>query len=139
MLRVVQNLGDPYRVKPGLGGMTAYPPKAMAVACIIMEAERKTCRKTVGHPRNSHYIVLRIGLHGIPSKSTITRACGLIPDQYLMKVRRMAIQETAAGPVAGNSAGYSDSRLVRWYDARTDSVRTKKGWARLHGIIDMPA
>ena len=38
ILRIVEDLGDPYRAKPGLGGMTAYPPKAMAVVCILMEA-----------------------------------------------------------------------------------------------------
>ena len=33
---------DPYVAKPGLGGMTAYPPKAMAVICIMKEAEMRT-------------------------------------------------------------------------------------------------
>ena len=127
----MQDLGDPYHVKPGLGGMTAYPPKAMAAVCIITEAERKTYRKMVGHLRNNRDIVIKIELHRIPSKSTIVRAYGLIPDQYLMEAHRMVIQEIAAGPVAGNSTGYSDSRFVRWYDVRTDSVRTKKGRIKL--------
>ena len=107
--------------------MTAYLPKAIAVICITVEAERKTCRKMADHLRNNRDIVMKIGLHRIPSKSTITRACGLIPDQYLMEVHRMAIQEITAGSVAGDSTEYSDSRFVRWYDVRTDSVRTKKG------------
>ena len=41
-LRIVEDLGDPYRARPGLGGMAAYPPKAMAVVCILMEAEART-------------------------------------------------------------------------------------------------
>ena len=134
----MQDLGDSYHVKPGLGGMMAYPPKAMAVVCIVMEAERKTYRKMVGHLRNNRDIVMKIGLHGIPFKSTIARAYGLIPDQYLMEVHRMIIQEIAAGPVAGDRTGYSDSRFVRWHDVRMDSVRTKKGWVKLHSIIDIP-
>ena len=36
ILGIVEDLGDPYRAKPGLGGMTAYPPKSMAVVCILM-------------------------------------------------------------------------------------------------------
>ena len=51
ILGIVEDLGDPYRAKPGLGGMTAYPPKAMAVVCILMEAETRTYRKMVGHLR----------------------------------------------------------------------------------------
>ena len=50
----------------------------------------------------------------------------------------MTIQEIAAGSVAGDSTGYSDSRFVRWYDVRTDSVKIKKGWVKLHSIIDIP-
>ena len=53
ILGIVEDLGDPYRAKPGLGGMTAYPPKAMAVVCILMEAEARTYRKMVGHLRMS--------------------------------------------------------------------------------------
>ena len=48
--------------------------------CIIKEAERKTYRKMVGHLRNNRDMVMKMGLHRIPSKSTIARAYGLIPD-----------------------------------------------------------
>ena len=48
ILRIVEDLGDPYRAKPGLGDMAAYPPKSMAVVCILMEAETRTYRKMVG-------------------------------------------------------------------------------------------
>ena len=127
ILKIVQTLGDPYRAKPDLGGMTAYPPSAMIVVCIIMEAERRTYRKMVGYLRNNPDMAVKIGLQRIPSKSTVARAYGLIPDWYLMEVHRMVIEDMAAGPVAGDSTGYSDSRFVRWYDVRTDSVKIKKG------------
>ena len=29
ILGIIRELGDPYDAKPGLGGMTAYPPDAM--------------------------------------------------------------------------------------------------------------
>ena len=60
ILRIVEDLGDPYRAKPGLGGMTAYPPKAMAVVCILMEAEARTYRKMVGHLRMNRSLAMKI-------------------------------------------------------------------------------
>ena len=39
---IICELGDPYDTKPGLGGMTAYPPNAMTAVCIMFEAERAT-------------------------------------------------------------------------------------------------
>ena len=53
ILKIVNDLGDPYIAKPGLGGMTAYPPRAMTAVCIVMEAGRKAYRKMVGHLRNN--------------------------------------------------------------------------------------
>ena len=79
ILKIVNDLSDPYTARPSLGGMTAYPPRAMAAVCIVMEAERKTYRKMVGHRRNNRDTVVKIGPHKIPSKSTIARAYGLIP------------------------------------------------------------
>ena len=102
ILKIVQTLGDPYRAKPGLGGMAAYPPSAMVVVCIIMEAERRTYRKMVGYLRSNPDMAVKIGLQRIPSKGTIARAYGLIPDWYLMEVHRMVIGDMAAGSVAGD-------------------------------------
>ena len=67
----------------------------------------------VGHPRNNHDIVVKIGLRKIPSKSTIARAYCLVPDQYLMVVYRRVVRDMAAGPAAGDSTGYPGSRFVR--------------------------
>ena len=52
-------------------------------------------------------------------------------------MHRRAICEISAGSVAGDSTGYSDSSFVRWYDVRADSVKTKRGWVKLHSIIDI--
>ena len=54
ILGIICELGDPYDARPGPGGMTAYPPMAMAAVCIMLEAERTTYRKMVGIPRNNH-------------------------------------------------------------------------------------
>ena len=116
ILRIVEDLGDPYRAKPGLGGMTAYPPKAMAVVCILMEAEARTYRKMVGHLRMNRGLAMKIGLPKIPSKSTIWRAYGMIPEPYLREVHTRIIGDVmVTGSVAGDSTGYSSNRFVRWF------------------------
>ena len=139
VLKIVNDLGDQYTARPSMGGMTAYPLRAMAAVCIVMEAERETYRKMVGHLQSNRGTVAKIGLRRIPSKSTIARAYGLIPDRYLAEARRRVICEVSAGSVAGDSTGYSDSSFVRWYDVRIDSVKTKRGWVKLHSIIDIRA
>ena len=53
--------------------MTAYPPMAMGIVCIMLEAERTTYRKMVGMLRNNHAMAAKMGLTKIPSKSTIAR------------------------------------------------------------------
>ena len=137
-LRIVEDMDDPYQTKPGLGGMAAYPPKAMTIVCILMEAEARTCRKMVGHPRMNRSLAMKIGLPRIPSKSTIWRAYGLIPEPYLREVQTGIIGDTmVAGSVAGDSTGYSSNRFVRWFSIRHDQVRFKRGWVKLHSIIDV--
>ena len=112
----------------------------MAVVCILMEAEARTYRKMVGHLRMNRGLAMKIGLPRIPSKSTIWRAYGMIPESYLREVHTRIIGDVmVTGSVAGDSTGCSDKRFVRWYDVRTDSVKTKRGWVKLHSIIDISA
>ena len=62
ILKIVNDLGDPYTARPGLGGMTAYPLMAMAAVCIMLEAERTICRKIVSILRNNHAVAAK--MHG---------------------------------------------------------------------------
>ena len=138
ILRIVNDLDDPYAVRPGLGGMTAYPPKAMAVVCIMMEAEMKTYRKMVGYLKMHPDTARRMGLSGIPSKSTIWRAYGMIPEPYLREIHTRIVGDVmATGSLAGDSTGYSSNRFVRWFSIRHDQVRLKRGWVKLHSIVDV--
>ncbi len=137
VLGIIKELGDPYAVRPGLGGMTAYPPGAMASVCIMLEAQRTTYRKMVGILRSNSAMASKIGLDRIPSKSTIARAYGLIPEWYLAEAHRVVIWEVNAGSLAADSTGYSYLRFVRWFNVRTDSFRTRKGWVKLHAIVDI--
>ena len=118
--------------------MTAYPPKAMTVVCILMEAEARTYRKMVGHLRMNRSLAMKIGLPRIPSKSTIRRAYGMIPEPYLREVHTRIIGGVmVTGSLAGDSTGYSSNRFVRWFSVRHDQVRLKRGWVKLHSIVDV--
>ena len=127
ILGIIRELGDPYDAKPGLGGMTAYPPMAMAAVCIMLEAERTTYRKMVGMLRNNHAMATKMGLTKIPSKSTIARSYGLIPEWYLVHVHQTVIREVDAGSLAGDSTGFSYLRFIRWFDVRADKFPDQKG------------
>ena len=139
MLETVGETGDPCQTKPGLGGMTAYPPRAMAAACILMGAEMKTYGKMVGHLGMHPDVVRRIGLPGVPSKSTVWRACGMIPEPYLREVRLRVVRDVVAGSLAGDGTGYSGNRFVRRFSVRHGRTQTGRGWIKLHGTIDMAA
>ena len=118
--------------------MTAYPPKAMAAVCILMEAEARTYRKMVGHLGMNRNLAMKTGLPRMPSKSTIWRAYGTIPEPYLRGVHTRIIGDVmVTGSLAGDSTGYSDNRFVRWFSIRHDQVRLKRGWVKLHSIIDV--
>ena len=137
ILEIIQDLGDPYVARPGLGGMAAYPPSAMAAVCVMLEAERTTYRKMVGMLRNNRHMATLMGLQKIPSKSTIARSYGLIPEWYLVAVHQTVIRKVDTGSLAGDSTGFSDLRFVRWFDVRADKFRTRKGWVKLHAIVDI--
>ena len=57
---IIRELGDQYNAKPGLGGMAAYQPTVMAAVCIMLEAERTTCRKMVGMLRNNYAMLAKM-------------------------------------------------------------------------------
>ena len=138
ILGIAEDLGDPYQAKPGPGGTTAYPPKSMAVACIPMEAEARTCRKMVGHLRINPNLVRKVGVPRIPSKSTIRRAYGMIPEAYLREVHTRIIGDVmVTGSLAGDSTGHSSNRFVRWFSVRHDQIRLKRGRVKLHSIVDV--
>ena len=98
----------------------------------------KTYRKMVGYLRMHPDLVSRIGLPKIPSKSTIWRAYGMIPEPYLREVHTRIIGDVmVTGSLAGDSTGYSSNRFVRWFSIRHDQVRLKRGWVKLHSIVDV--
>ncbi len=134
----VREMDDPCQAKPGLGGMTAYPPKAMAVVCILMEAGMKTCRRMVGYLRMHPDVVRRIGLSGVPSKNTIWRAYGRIPGPYLREVHLRIVRDVTTDSPAGSSTiCYPGNRFTRRFSIRHDRTETKRGWIKPHSTMDI--
>ena len=123
--------------RPDLGGTAAYPPGAMTAVCIMLEVGRTTYRKMVDMLRNNHTMAARMGLKKIPSKSTVARSYWMIPEWYWVKVHQTVIREMEAGSLAGDSTGYSYLRFVRRFDVRADKFRTKKGWVKIHAIVEI--
>lgn len=103
ILSIVEEMGDPYRLKPGLGGMKAYPPKAMTVIYLMLNAESKTYRKMVGHLESNLSIMRKLELTKIPSKSTIWRTGARISESHLRELNRRITHDMAAGSLAGDS------------------------------------
>ena len=139
LISIIGELPDPYTVKAGVGGMMAYSPKMMAAVCFMLEFERTTYRSMADRLRSNHSMAKKIGFaSATPSRSTISRAYGLIPESYFELVHRHIIATIGIGhAVAVDSTGFSIRRNVRWLDHKTDKVKVKREWLKLHAIIDV--
>ncbi len=97
----------------------------------------KIYRKMVGYLRMHLDIVHRIGLSKVPSKSTIWRAYGMIPEPYLLEVHLRIERDIVTGSLTEDSTCYTGNRFVRWFSIRHDQAETKREWIKLHGIINI--
>ena len=62
----------------------------------------------------------------------------MIPEQYLREIHTRIIGDVmVTGSLAGDSTGYSSNRFVRWFSIRHDQVGLKRGWVKMHSIIDV--
>ncbi len=140
MVRIVGELDAPYVNRPGIGGPRGYPPRAMAVACMIRDAERKTFHVAASYLRAHPDVAERIGFGpgGTPGASTINDAYARIPESYFYEVHRRVASGLERGRVhAGDATGVAERRSDRWVDFRTDRVRHRKGWIKLHAVVDV--
>ena len=63
---------------------------------------------------------------------------GMIPEPYLREIHTRIIGDVmVTDSVAGDSTGYSSNRFVRWFSTSHDQVRLKRGWVKLHSIVDV--
>ena len=44
IIKMVEELPEPYLVRAGLGGLAAYRPRTMSIICILLEYNRTTYR-----------------------------------------------------------------------------------------------
>ena len=49
----------------------------------------------------------------------------------------MAAASGVTGSLVEDSASYSSNRFVRWFSIHHDQVRFKRGWVKLHSIVDV--
>ena len=62
----------------------------------------------------------------------------MIPEPYLREVHTRIIGDVmVTGSLAGDGTGHSGNRFVRWFSIRHDQVRLKRGWVKLHSIVDV--
>jgi len=66
----------------------------------------------VGYLCAHHGTLNKIGLSKSPSKNTIWRAYGMIPESYLYDIHQKIISGIHVGSVAGDSTGYSNNGSV---------------------------
>ena len=139
IIKMVEELPEPYMVRAGLGGLAAYRPRTMAIICILLEYNRTTYRGMAARLIASHELAKKLNLfNGTPSKNTIWRAGCKIPDSYFKSVHLYIIKDLNLGSaIAGDATGLSISKFVRWIDHRLDIVRNSKEWLKLHSIIDV--
>ena len=60
-----------------------------------------------------------------------------IPKPYLQAPNGIITEDIQPRSVAGDSTGLSSSRKVVWLDVRTGDRKAKKGWMKLHTLIDI--
>jgi transposase len=61
----------------------------------------------------------------------------MIPEPYLREAHTRIVRDIVAGSPAGDSTGYSGNRFTRWFSIRHGRTKTKRGWIKLHSIIDI--
>lgn len=86
LLPVVEEMGDPYILKPCVSGVRGYPPKIMAVIVALCEYSNTGYRRTYSLLRGNPTLLAKLGLSSMPSKSTIGAAYKSIPKDYLSRL-----------------------------------------------------
>ena len=135
--RIAGMMDAPYRIKPSVSGPRGYPPRAMGVIVFMMEELHLTYRGMVGYLNEHRQTLQKLGLNKVPSKSTIHRASARMPESYYRQMHFRVITGIAAGSLAGDSSGFSIRRFIPWYSIKKDIEKLKKGWRKLHIIIDI--
>lgn len=84
----------------------------------------------------SNYRKNLAGHHAI--QNVIHRAYSLIPKSYLDAVYAQIVRDVKIEHVsAGDSTDMSERRYEQWIDYRTDKIKSRKEWIKLHTIIDV--
>ena len=137
LIVIVNKLDEPYTLKPSVSGVHGYPPRSMAIFVFIMEELHLTYRGAVGYLNEHREKLKAMGLSKVPSKSTIHRNSAKIPDKYYRQMHFKVIKGIVTGNLAGDSSGFSMRKFIPWFSVRKDAKQWKKGWRKLHILIDI--
>lgn len=137
LLPAVEMMGDPYVLKPCVSGVRGYPPKAMAIVVALSEYSNVGYRRTHALMCKNHTLLGKLGLSQMPSKSTIGDAYQKIPKYYLNKLNDILVKSIDVKSVAGDSTAMSNDRNLAWVSVRTADRKSKKGWIKIHTLIDI--
>ena len=109
----------------------------MVVVVALGERWNGGYRRTSANLRSHGELLKRLGLPRAPSKSAICAACKRMPESYMHELNGIVTAGIVPHDVAGDSTGMSNRRKVAWFDVRADSAKTKRGWIKLHTLIDV--
>ena len=137
IVRIAGNLEAPYSLKPSVSGVHGYAPRSMAVIVFMMEELHLPYRGMVGYLNAHRKTLEKLGLNNVPSKSTIHRVSARIPESYYRQMHFRVIASIVAGDLAGDSSGFPMRKFIPWFSVRKNSHMLKKGWRKLHIIIDI--
>lgn len=111
----------------------------MVAACMVRTVEKIFHVATLylrAHPDMAEKIEFESG--SMPSGSTISDAYTRIPKLYFYKIHEKVASGLKLSRVhADDITGVSERRSDKWVDFRTKKVRYRKGWIKLHAVIDV--
>ena len=135
ILEIIKEMDDPYQA--GTGRHDYLPAQGHGHRLHPDGGRDEDLQEVVGYLRMHPDVVRRIELSKVPSKSTIWRAYGMIPKSYLREDHLGIVHNIVAGSLSGDSTGYSGNRFIRWFSILHGRAETKRGWIKLHSIIDI--
>lgn len=137
LLPVVEEMGDPYTLKPCVSGVRGYPPKIMATIVALCEYSNAGYRRTHSMLHANPTMRARLGLPGIPSKSAIGAAYKRMPKDYLDRLNDTLVEQIDVKSVAVDSTAMSSDHNPAWMSVRTADKKNKKGCIKIHTLIDI--
>jgi len=136
--RIMDDLPDPYRVKPpGTRGRPPVPPKVILIAILIKELFGLSYISTESFllwiVQSNPYILPRV-----PAANTIQEHVKDIPISYMQKMlfQTLKILENQQMDIIIDATGICTRQYGRWRTSRYASKKIKRKYIKIHIIMD---